>query len=74
MKLNARPKLSSQLGLQFCLQAQAKKVCLAVAPNPVLGSFSILNENEMPHPAQDVKDVCKDFLPESSHYIIPELS
>lgn len=51
MKLNARPKLSSQLGLQFCLQAQAKKVCLAVAPNPVLGSFSILNENEMPHPA-----------------------
>ena len=73
MKLNARPKLSSQLGFQFCLQAQAKKVCLAAAPNPVVGSFSIFNENEMPHPVPDVK-VCKDFLPESSHYIILELS
>lgn len=52
---------------------QRRCVWLHAAPNPVGGSFSILNENEMPHPVPDVK-VCKDFLPESSHYIIPELS
>ena len=63
MRVNARTKLSAQLVLSYCLQAQAREVCLEIH----LGQDSTLHRLLLDKNQQlDLEQqVLKDFLPKS---------